>query len=301
MATLAQTFWLPGSGRDEWDGTDPAGGDIRKLLTADPGATTDVFTECSFGTAAASIICDPYTLRNTTGLTGLDTFGWALNLTGADGVDSVAGARRIIPAGTWTFYARLGTAVAALGSYTTTVTIYRRTAAGARTSLFSATSTGISPTNLGTAVPAWTSAQPQITLEAGETLFACYYLSRTASGVTAESIAFQCAPADVASRPRIVLPAPGLRTLYDRSMTDGASASDAVTKQVNYRRTLSEAAAAADAVTRRVVVARNLADTAAASDAVTRQIRYVRQITDNIGPTGGGGTTVRRPILIFDD
>lgn len=89
---------------------------------------------------------------------------------------------------------------------------------------------------------------------------------------------------------------------FPRTVLDSAPASDTVARVVRFSRTASDSAPATDTVARGGRFSRTVTDSAPATDSVSRAIRYVRQVSDNIGPSGGGTTTIiKRPILIFDD
>ena len=210
MGTTARRFY-PHSA--EWDGTDPASGDVRTMETALPAATSG--SSCNFGTSGAkTITIDPYTAGRTT--TGLDSkFGWAIDIAGADGMDGAVGAHRYIPAGTWLYQGTLFSPSLAVAPCTVAMSVYRVAAAPStvRTLLF--TDAGVTVPNvavLGTAFTRTTAAQAEIELQPGETVQCTFTLTCTGQllGLT---IDFRTG--DLASDCWVDLPAPGVGTVHD--------------------------------------------------------------------------------------
>lgn len=227
MGTTAQAFYPRGV---DWDGTDPAGGDIQQLSTS-LGTVTNT-SICDFGTSGAkTITVDPYTTRSTTGASS--NFGWAINIAGSEGMDGTSAAKRWIPAGPWTFEGTLTAApVASLASCTVDNRVYRVSADGSTRTLIFASSTPagvISAT--GTAWSLTTASKAEVVFEEGETLQVTFTLACTGQlgGLT---IAFQTGNGSLTDC-RVLLPTPGLRTLGEGSgAASGAGTADAASSTV---------------------------------------------------------------------
>jgi hypothetical protein len=210
VGTEAQVFYLNRGDDLAWDGTTPGGGDIRGLRQTAPAAMDGGV--CSFTTAIANITVDPFTTRSTTGTAQQDIFGWAFYHVdpgiGYSGMDSTATAKRIIPAGTWSFAGTLAAPVLATTTYGVQCSVYRLSTADARTLLFQVSAgANVTPTVAGAAWSA-ASSQPQFTLEDNESLLVTFQLYKTGTTLIAESITFR-----VTSAAQITVPSPGVRTL----------------------------------------------------------------------------------------
>jgi hypothetical protein len=218
MPTNAQTFFLRDTDQDQAWGTD-----IRKL-DDDNGALLST-TICAFGAAAYTdrqITCDPYTSRSTTG-DNRDVFGWAINEGGADGMESTATAKRVIPSGTWSFQCRVNIpAPAILGSLDSQAkfNVYRVGASPSftRSLLFSAntntaTNTGVVATDNTLSI---TSSQSEIVLEAGETLHVGILLESTQVAGTLGATVANNQTFHTGTQGgiiiQVVVPTPGIRT-----------------------------------------------------------------------------------------
>ena len=216
MGTTDQTFYLPGTSQTDWDGTDPTGGDVRKLRPAVLSETDDT-TILSFPTAASSIVFDPYTTRSTTGTGDVNKFGWAVNLNGSDGMEAAADALRLIPAGTWTMNVDMNGVV--VGYYTITVSFYRISSNGlTRTLLFTATSGTLVLTAAFTSHQ-WFSSQPAYTFAPNESVLCSFYVTKTATAV-AETVNVRLGAGSSGSR--VAVPTPGIRTEYVETVTASA-------------------------------------------------------------------------------
>ena len=222
--TVVQRFYPH---TDDWDGTDPASGDVRALNTSLPAATSG--SNVQFGTSGAKeITVDPYTSGRTT--TGVDSaFGWAIDIAGADGMDSTATAKRVIPAGTWFYQGWLSASpVASLNAVTVGFYVYRVAAAPSttRTLLFSdSVSAGLVST-AGTAFTRTTGAQSEILLEAGETIQVTITLSGTGQ-IGGLDVDYRTG--DQTTDCLIDVPTPGVRTEYLQSVSVTATGTAAVT------------------------------------------------------------------------
>lgn len=216
MGTTARRFY-PHS--VEWDGTDPASGDVRTCETSLPAIGNT--TSCDFGTSGSkTITVDPYTFdRTTTGLTS--AFGWAIDLSGSDGMDGAADAKRRIPSGTWLFQGSLRAQPAAsLNAVTVGMNVYRVAAAPSttRTLLFS---DSVNAGLITTSAVSWsrtTASQSEIILEAGETIQVTYTLACTgqAGGL---QIYFDTGDASLTNDCYFDVPSPGVRTQYQETIT----------------------------------------------------------------------------------
>lgn len=201
----------------EWDGVDPTGGDIRKCLVAVGAANGG--TVADFGTAGGNktITLDPYSTRTATGT--VSSLGWAVNIAGADGMDSTATEKRRIPAGTWFYqYALIAAPVASVADCTVAMQVYRVAAAPSttRTQLFSDSANIGAVTSVLTLKTRTTPSQSEIILEPGETIQASFTLncSSQVGGLTIELRTGATSVGDVF----IDTPSPGVRTQYQESV-----------------------------------------------------------------------------------
>ena len=219
MGTIARDFYFTTT---EQDFTASGEVDIRKLETvAGPANATTI---CSHPNAAGTtqITLDPYTTRSTQGNIAAN-LGWAINRLSADGMESVANARRIIPAGVWQFVLNVSVPVA--GGVTGTITVsaifhvYRVSSSGARTLLFTATTNTVQASALiaisADPVTANSASQPQYILEPDETIHVgvvsnAVQVAGLLGATTAGTVTWSVGLADKYVR----VPAPGIRTLY---------------------------------------------------------------------------------------
>lgn len=223
MTVTAQVFY-PHS--DDWDGTDPTG-DVRALNTSLPAATSG--SSCDFGTSGAkTITVDPYTAGRTT--TGLDSgFGWAIDIAGADGMDGTATAKRLIPAGTWSYQGTLfASPVAALNACTVGFDVYRVAAAPSttRTLIFSDSVSAGLVAATGAGFTRTTGAQAEVELEAGETIQVTFTLTCTGQ---IGGLVIDFRTGDQATDCTVTVPTPGVRTVYLETVTATAVGTAAVT------------------------------------------------------------------------
>lgn len=209
MATIAQVFY---PSTTEQDYTASGEVDIRKL--AESVGVNDTTTIAAFTTAAATIALDPYTTRSTTGVAAAEDMGWSINRLGSDGMDSTATAKRIIPAGTWTFRGRVGVT----GVVTTQVVfrcrVYRVTSAGNRQLLFTSTNSAtVTPLTTGVDVTS-TSSQSEFVLEVNQCLHVGFILEKTNSGVGTGGSVGLWLNDGVGQAVDVEVPTPGVRTQY---------------------------------------------------------------------------------------
>lgn len=225
MPTVAATFYPHST---DWDGTDPASGDVRKLLESLPVATSG--SSCDFGTSGAkTITVDPYTAgRTTTGLAS--EFGWAINLTGADGMGSVTNANRRIPAGAWSYDGTLFASPAiAVANCTVAMSVYRVAASPSTTRTLLFTDTGVAVAAVattGTGFTRTTGSQSAVELQPGESIQCTFTLTCTGQ---LGGLVIDFRTGDQSTGCRVVVPSPGVRTVYDEAITTAVKFTAAVT------------------------------------------------------------------------
>lgn len=220
--TTAQRFYMRLADHDGAWGTD-----VRAALSPNPGGTNFGNSQNNHGTGtgpASYITFDPFTISTTVGDRNT-LFGWAINRDAAsdDGMDSIAGARRIIPAGTWAFRGRINIPIAGTGTGSITVSLnfraYRVSSDGlTRTQLFSATTPTAASSGLAAANDQDLDAsivQPVIVLEPGETLhFSVASSSAQVAGLLGATVQ-QSIVIQHANLSWFEVPAPGIRTRYE--------------------------------------------------------------------------------------
>lgn len=217
-STIAQTFYMSTT---EQDFTAASEVDIRKLVENPPG--TNSTTICAHGTTTGltTITLDPYTNRNTTGDIRANA-GWAINRNGNDGMNSIAVAKRLIPAGTWTFAIHVTIPNAnATGSISVTMSasVYRVSSSGARTLLFtSGNSNTLSTGGLGAGtngILTATSSQSAYVLEADETIHVGFLSQSTqTAGVIGGTVQATLTYRVGNNTEFVQVPSPGVRTAY---------------------------------------------------------------------------------------
>lgn len=212
MTTTAQTFYPHST---DWDGTDPASGDVRKMVESLPAATSG--SSCDFGTSGAkTITVDPYTASRTT--TGLNSaFGWAIDL--AD-MGSVANANRIIPDGTWQYVGTLFASPAvAVANCTVAMSVYRVAASPSTTRTLLFTDAGVAVVGVattGTTFTRTTSSQAEIELQPGETIQCTFTLTCTGQ---VGGLVIDFRTGNQTSDCTVAVPSPGVRTVYDETVS----------------------------------------------------------------------------------
>lgn len=216
MGTVASRFY-PHS--VNWDGTDPAGGDVRTCETALPAL--DSVSSCDFGTSGnKTITVDPYTGGRTT--TGLDSgFGWAVDIAGSDGMDGLSDAKRLIKSGAWLFQGTLTASPAAsVADCIVGINVYRVAASPSttRTLLFSDSISAGSVLSPGTSWSRTTASQAEVVLEAGETIQVTYTLNCNGQ-VGGLVIAFSTGNASLTNDTWFDVPSPGIRTQFQETIS----------------------------------------------------------------------------------
>lgn len=215
MGTTARRFY-PHSAN--WDGTDPASGDVRTMETALPAATSG--SSCDFGTSGAkTITVDPYTAgRTTTGLAS--EFGWAVDIAGSDGMDGAANANRYIPAGTWLYQGTLFASPAiAIANCTVAMSVYRVAASPSTTRTLLFTDAGVSVpavATTGTTFTRTTASQSEVELAPGETIQCTFTLTCTGQ---LGGLVIDFRTGDQTSDCWVDVPSPGVRTVHDVAVT----------------------------------------------------------------------------------
>lgn len=252
MGTAARVFYPANTA---WDGT--GGAVVKKLLDAGTNSQ-DTTTKVVFGTNTTlrTIIVQPYTSNSTSGTTGEQNFGWAVNVSSADGMQSTAppvGHERVILAGSWSFavpmYAAL-TQTGLSGDQTTlTAVIYRVSSSGTRTELGRGSSAATTVTGLTAGTPTnitWAVTLGQVTLAADETVQVSLEV-QAKGNATGQTLTVVTQPS---TNPcTVTLPAPGVvtakyvsGTVYD---TTGTPVVTATVKLLTSSGTWSEQASTA--------------------------------------------------------
>lgn len=236
MGTTAQVFYAGWTtdAVSEWDGTDPVGGDVRKLRTDQPPDATDsTNTFTNHGTGQNSIVVDPFTTRATTGTADQDKFGWAINLAGSDGMDGTASALRRTPAGVWNFVACLNLSPS-LSNYTVRAHVYRVSADGTtRTLLFSSNESAQAIPAVRTIYSFASASQPDYTFSSNESLLVSYTVRKVDATAVGEIPEFKTGRALSGGLQTnlctVTVPPPGVRTQYQESVTTTAVATATAT------------------------------------------------------------------------
>lgn len=233
MSTVANVFYPDSAGHADWDGTDPSGGDFRALLDILPTGR-DGTTECNFTdrSAGAEIVCHPYVSHSTViGSDDATKWGWAVKLTGSNGMGSLSDAKRFNKASVWTFEGTLsgiGTS-----TYSVTARVYRVLADNTRSFLFSATSTALLPTAVGASWGVTSASQPELLFEAGETFVVSYSLIQTSSTLVDTPITFNTGVGVTGNQTRVITSAAGIRTAFIETVTSTGVGTVAVTDGVH--------------------------------------------------------------------
>lgn len=282
MGTNAQIFY---PSNDAADQTVSGQVQTRALNTGVPTVTSTTTVTWTTTTIVEKTVI-PQTASAANGNTSQNS-GWLVDKVGADGFDSTAAAFRTIAAGTWAFSvavtlntpALLDTHAATLRAY-----VYRVSNTGARTLLFSAASANFTATGTVT----WNSAaQPAYVFTADETIMVGF--TATSASTTALVLGANTNTVltwQYGANTRVTLPAPGLRTQFNRSVADSAPvATDTITRIATFPRAIPDSPAVVDAVTRRFTGSRSLADSAPVADAVTRIASFPRALADSAPTT----------------
>lgn len=222
--TIVQKFFW--SANDQ-DFTAAGEVDIKKFIEAAPGTNSATIASHPSASGTTQITLDPYSTRSTTGDIRANA-GWAINRYGGDGMNSVATAKRYIPAGVWTF--TMNVAIPAAGALTGSLTVsniyqvFRVSATGARTALFTATSNTVASGALGAAnsglLTANSASQPAYVLEADETIHVGVISNMVQAAGTLGGTRAGVATYTIGSINEFMqVPAPGVRTMYFNTFT----------------------------------------------------------------------------------
>lgn len=211
--------------------------------------------------------------------------GWRYTQTD---IGSATNNRRLIPAGAWNFQLNFTSGAYALlaanPNYTLFIVVYRVLSDGSTAFLFklngAATAKPASTVNsiaTGSGTP-----QPQYILEAGESIQIEWYLQGAATANALNQVTNNACTINTGNAFLVDFPSPGIRTLYDRSLTDSSTTSDAVTQQSNHPRTLTDSYPTSETLTRKLVTARTTTDTYATTEAVSQNSSHPRTTTDAV-------------------
>lgn len=227
MPTVAQRFFF-GTIDDDQDFPGVTE-NVKKLLESAPASNSTTTVTWTTTTVTEKTMI-PLTANSAAGDTSSNN-GWAFNDGGADGLGSVTGALRRIPAGVWNFSLQetLNTpAVLANINLTVTAKVYRVNdinagAGGARTLLFTAQRVG---TNTTSATLTWASAsQPEVLLQPGEVIM----VGITATSASTAALVLGANTNTVltvvlGANSHFTVPAPGVETIAN---TNGSAAGTA--------------------------------------------------------------------------
>lgn len=297
MATISQRFY---HSTTEQDFTAAGEVDIKKLLESAPGTNSTTVTTHANAAGTTQITLDPYTNRSATGDIRANA-GWAVNRLGADGMESVADARRIIPAGAWVFTLNVALPVAGLTTGTLTVSfiaqVFRVSSSGARTALFTATSNTGQSTGLAalasTTLTATSAAQPQYVLEADETIHVGFLSNLVqVAGVAGATVSGVATWTVGTTTQYVQVPTPGVRTTRSRSLSDTiTTVTDSLSRIQGSVRSMTESIPTTESIARQMTMSRTLTDTNVTTDTLARSVGLNRALTEDLA-TGGGGTTI---------
>lgn len=231
MPTVAQQFFF-GTIDDDQDIPGVAES-VKKLQESAPANNTATSVTWSTTTIVEKTLIP--LVGNTNSGDTTTTNAWAINEAGADGMGSVTGALRRIPAGVWGFSLQMALNTAALldtHALTLKANVYRLAdinagAGGARSLLFSATS----PNQTGSATVMWNSAsQPEVLLQPGETIMVG--LTATSASTTALVLGANTntvMTVTLGANSHVTVPAPGIETIAKGVGTAaGSSSADGV-------------------------------------------------------------------------
>lgn len=268
MGTTAQTFYLEPDDQDDTWGTT-----VKQL---DPVQTTTNTTTMTmtFGTSTSSqtrtVI--PYAAAGAAGNDAINR-QWAVNQAGADGTESVTGARRIFPAGVWTASCIInvpqGAAVTGAISCDPTALVYR-VAAGpsyARTLLFSCDAPAQSTTAISGAqdftFALSSPSQPTIILEPGETLSVGWIIVSTQTAGLVGATVTNTQTFKTGATTWLQCPAPGMRTQYSSSLP--ATSSAIAARSLKVGKTLASTGSSAASLLRLIGIRFSASSTAVAA------------------------------------
>ncbi len=193
--------------------------DVRKLLSA-AEASADTTTITNHGTGGAvSRLHDPYS-TSTISTSTPRTHGWAIAV--AD-MNSVAGARRFIPAGNHVLTARIrNNNAVGKNSCTLAMRVYKVSAALVPSLVATFTSASFNTPALSAFITVTITGDPgEMIFEAGETLQYSFSLSATGTAVTGETYTFETGHESASIDIKIDIP--GLKVLADGAGTAAGS------------------------------------------------------------------------------
>lgn len=282
MATTAQTFY-PTTGTIDQTLT----GAATVRLLSDTNGALDTTTKNSY-TASATQTVIPFTSSSAGGDTSNNN-GWVFNnTTGTYALGSTSAAQRVLPAGTWTFSGSLtfvAPALLATGSATVTAKVYRVAAGGGvRSLLFSVNFAASTWTAAQTNNISITTSQPQYVLAAGEVLMVGYTIAsadtkNVLNASTTSVITFNVGGANGAA---VVVPTPGVRTLFTNPVTDAVTSTDTITQSSSHPRTTTESVPTSEGITRAGTYSRTITDSQPTSDSTNQNSSHPRTTTDTL-------------------
>jgi hypothetical protein len=303
MGTTAAQFFPSNTDQDQAYGASGGAGTVYKLedTTAAVVSTTRAMHPNTAGTTIITL--DPYSDRATTGDVTAD-YGWGINQSGADGMESGVHAHasspsltglRVIPAGDWSFFQRITIPIGGTltGSHNVIVAwkVYRvATGGGTRTLLFTVTAPeqsggAISVTQTDTGVI--TSSQPEIVLQSGETIHVGIQstnrqVAGTLSAVTAGTIVYHTGGA---ADSYVQVPT-GIRSRYSPSISPEDATTDAtLDRLLKQLRNMPETVQGTDLTTpvqRAIKTGRGLSESVPTADAIDRKYHSFRANSESI-------------------
>jgi hypothetical protein len=206
MPTTAQRFFLGTVDDDQSYGTT-----IKKNQESAPAANSA--TTMTWTSTTAAVRTHVPLAATTAASDTSDANAWAFNNGGADGLGSTSTAERWIKAGAWSFsmsYTLNAPALLATIACTVTARVYRVSAAGTRTLLFTAPSANFSATGVVT----WNSApQPEIVLAAGEVVSVGFTAVSAATANVLNQVTNTVLRVNLGASSYFDVPSPGVRAL----------------------------------------------------------------------------------------
>lgn len=304
------TFYLPDTATTA--GASLWGTNVRKLITATGTATNTTQTNHSTGGAVTRTV-RPYASSTTDADQSL--FGWAIQ--GSD-MNSVAGALRFFPAGNHTATFKMNQSTAVSVSATVTMYVYRIGPAASRTPtlLGSNPATVTVPATGSDVTVAVTVALSEVVFDVDETIQYSFEVNCAGLAVTGRILAVFTGNFNGVDA-RVDTPTLGVRaeTTGSASGTGAATAAGGLVLGATGAASGVGAAAGTGAASAATTGSSAGVGTAAAQGASTAtttgtaagsasaagQASIVLGATGTVTVGGGGGTTVTRPIYVFDD
>lgn len=247
--------------------------DIRNFQDIPPPSSNVTIAQHS--NEAGEIVLDPFTTRGTVGAADAPNFGWALNrsLDNPISMKSASDAKRYIRAGQWSFNARVGVVNLSLSQVLMRVRVYRVSATGSRSLLFSSVTNSVTPTVTGNNLTALVTVG-EITFEADETLLVSFSIEKTNSGLgTASGVQFRLNDANIGSQiTSVQLPGP-IRTRYFRGPFSALSTGLANwIRKYSFRRSTDSPAMGISSMSRTLTLFRTFAATGTGVSSVVRKV-----------------------------